>query len=152
MCVKLRRKQLYTKHIQIFIKTQQFAYNCIDIALPIASNADHQIVDYIKSAFIELYKNGVEYRATGVVCTDLVNIDYIQYDLFGQQKKSDRYQVLYKTIDTLNQRFGSGCVVLAASLPTTKTVTQMSVDNKKNTLFQSDAFSFFWIPYYGSVC
>nr|MDQ6904015.1 DNA polymerase IV [Bacteroidota bacterium] len=72
--------------------------------------ADDEIIPVAKDLFHKLYKKGKPIRLLGVRFSDLTN-DAIQTNLF---QNAERKNVLYKAIDDVKNRFGTGSVIRAA--------------------------------------
>ena len=72
--------------------------------------ADDEIIPVAKDLFHKLYKKGKPVRLLGVRFSDLTN-DAIQTNLF---QNAERKNILYKAIDDVKNRFGTGSVIRAA--------------------------------------
>jgi DNA polymerase IV len=72
--------------------------------------ADDEIIPVAKGLFHKLYKKGQPVRLLGVRLSDLTN-DAVQTNLF---QNLERKNTLYKAIDDVKNRFGTGSVTRAA--------------------------------------
>ena len=72
--------------------------------------ADDEIIPVAKDLFHKLYKKGKPVRLLGVRLSDLTN-DSVQTNIF---ENVERKNTLYKAIDDVKNRFGSGSVTRAA--------------------------------------
>lgn len=72
--------------------------------------ADDEIIPVAKDLFHKLYKKGKAIRLLGVRLSDLTN-DAVQTNIF---ENAERKNTLYKAIDDVKNRFGSGSVTRAA--------------------------------------
>jgi DNA polymerase IV len=75
--------------------------------------ADDEIIPVAKNLFHKLYKKATPVRLLGVRLSDLTN-DAVQTNLF---ENAERKNILYKAIDDVKNRFGTGSVTRAAGKP-----------------------------------
>ena len=64
-CIKARRYKLAAKGALVFLKTQHFDVQGVEVTFSRPTNFPHEMVQAITSAFETLYRPQVEYRATG---------------------------------------------------------------------------------------
>jgi len=107
---KLRSQKSATLALTVFIMTNRFAdtpqyVNNKTIKLPIASNSTPELIEYAIKAFKSIYKKGYIYKKAGVITTDIVPEDQIQY-AFWDNVDREKYKTLMKTIDRLNNQQG----------------------------------------------
>lgn len=119
-CTKARRHQLVGRRISIFLKTQDFSFLALEAHLTRASSFPLDITPLVEKMFEKIFVPGVEYRATGVVLSDLVDNRSIQNSLFESPVQVNKVQRVYEAIDGLAKKFGSNQLHVAASLPAYK--------------------------------
>jgi DNA polymerase-4/DNA polymerase V len=117
-CIKARRHGLAARCAVIFVKTQDFRGEGVECALSAATAVPSDIIRVIHPTFDNLFKEGTEYRATGVILSKLSEDRILQHDLFGESLRIEKMQNLYGRIDELAKKFGKHAVVLGSSLPT----------------------------------
>ena len=115
-CLKLRRQNLLTSKFSIFLKTQNFIYNCLDISLPWPTNTPTEILDAINLRFKEVYQVGQIYRATGITLSSLSHNEMPTLGLFGEAMRKEKNKIIYRQMDSLDHRFGAHTVFLGSSL------------------------------------
>jgi len=114
-CISLRRERLKAKEVYFYLKTQNFTYQGFPISLPVPTASPLEIMCWVKIYFNEVYRSKILYRATGVVLRQLLP-QTGQLGLFGEDKKRDRSEEVFETVDRLAQKFGEGSVCLGSSL------------------------------------
>jgi len=116
-CIKARRHKLIAKRIIIFLRRQDFQSSGLEAKLsrPTAYPAD--IFPFLKGLFDRLFKDGCEYRSTGVVLTHLTQDRTYQLSLFEDPVKFENLTLLYDEVDKVNDRFGKHSIHHLSSLP-----------------------------------
>jgi len=114
-CTKAKHFKLITKKISFFLKTTNFEYHTSSVTLSVATNAPENIVASVRKNFDQVYHFGVLYRTTGVVLQDLISITISQNDLFGNNDRSDKFELVHQQIDFLENKFGKKVVYLAST-------------------------------------
>ena len=117
-CIKARRHGLAARCAVIYLKTQDFKGEGVECALSAMTSVPSDIIRVIRPAFEKIFKQGNEYRATGVILTRLAEDRVRQPDLFGESLRIEKMQNLYGQIDALAKKYGKHTVVLGSSLPT----------------------------------
>ncbi|HTP63888.1 MAG TPA: DNA polymerase IV [Geobacteraceae bacterium] len=117
-CIKARRHGLAARCAVVYLKSQDFRCDAAECALSAASAIPGDIIRVIRPAFAGIFKEGTDYRATGVILTKLSEDRIIQPDLFGETLRLEKMRELYGTIDELAKKFGKHAVVLGSSLAT----------------------------------
>jgi DNA polymerase-4 len=117
-CIKARRHGLAARCAVIYLKTQDFKGAGVECALSTMTSVPSDIIRVIRPAFEKIFKQGNEYRATGVILTKLAEDRVRQPDLFGESLRIEKMQNLYGQIDALAKKYGKHTVVLGSSLPT----------------------------------
>lgn len=114
--MRVRALNLTTKHIYIFLKTKEFRYKRVDVALAMPINSPTLIMNEVLKVFEQIYDEDTEYRSTGVTLANLAPKDLIQEDLFGEREKKDIWKNIFNVVDTLDRRYGSRTMSLASSM------------------------------------
>lgn len=124
-CAKARYYKLAPKKISIFLKTQKFRY--VEKIIPLSSptNAPEILISLAHNNFKEMHERGVIYRTTGVTLIDLIPDSISQGDLFGSTKKADKFELIHKRIDSLEEKLGKHVVYLAS--------THKALEDKNNS-------------------
>lgn len=117
-CIKARRHGLAARCAVIYLKTQDFKGEGMECSLSTTTSIPSDIILVIRPAFEKIFKQGQEYRATGVILTKLAEDRIRQPDLFGESLRIEKMQDLYGQIDAIAKKFGKHAVVLGSSLPT----------------------------------
>lgn len=116
-CIKARRYKLGAREILIFLKTQSFNSKGTKAKLTRVSCFPHELLPIARELFNECYREGGEYRSTGVVLANLIEHRPTQMDLFEEPVKLEYMQNLYNAVDILSKKYGKHTVHSAASLP-----------------------------------
>lgn len=116
-CEKARSEKTKAQSILVYLRTSPFQktnfYSGSDSQQLIHSSNDTcYITSVAQSLLKKLYKPGFLYQKTGIILCDLMSEKLQQADLFCEQR-ADNESVM-KTIDSINRRFGSHRVFLAA--------------------------------------
>ena len=106
---ELRKEEKVTGCITIKLRYPDFETSSRQTTIAYTA-ADDEIIPVAKSLFHKLYKKGKPVRLLGVRLSDLTN-DAVQTNLF---QNVERKNVLYKAIDDVKNRFGTGSVTRAA--------------------------------------
>lgn len=114
-CAKARYYDLVPKEIYFFIKTRDFVYKSKKIPLTVRSNTPEIIMPLILKYFDELYDSGVIYRTTGITLSGLTPSDSKQSDLFGGFDRANKFELIHKQIDLLENKYGKRIVHLAST-------------------------------------
>jgi DNA polymerase-4/DNA polymerase V len=114
-CIKLRRHNLFAKQFAFFLKTQEFRYAGLEVKLSQAVSVPQEILGIAREKFNSVFRQGTEYRATGVVLMDLIHEDTRTMDLFGHSSKIDGIKSVYEAIDRVDAKFGKHTVFLGSS-------------------------------------
>lgn len=96
---KARKYGYNVGKIFIFLKTQEFKYQGIEIKLKEKTSLPFLIHEEIRQAFDRIYKRGVQYRAAGATISDLEDTGTQQVGLFTDLKKEEKIKNLYPLYD-----------------------------------------------------
>ena len=106
---ELRKEDKVAGCITVKIRYPDFETTSRQTGIP-NTCADDEIIPVAKGLFHKLYKKGQPVRLLGVRLSDLTN-DAVQTNLF---QNLERKNILYKAIDDVKNRFGTGSVTRAA--------------------------------------
>jgi DNA polymerase-4/DNA polymerase V len=115
-CIKARRWDLATKEIFFFLKTQEFRYHGCEVKLSHPTAIPQEILAQVARYFPQVFRAGVQYRATGVTLMKLSDARTVQLDLFGAVLKSEGLKQVFASVDEMSARYGKHIVFLASSL------------------------------------
>jgi len=118
-CIKARRHKLNASSVAVILRTQDFHHFGIEFALSRPTNIPEDIIAEARDIFLGLWKRGTEFRATGIVLSDL-NPAVIQPDLFSSGVRMQKMVKLYESIDELAGRFGKHSIFLGSSFEAQK--------------------------------
>lgn len=115
VCAKARHYDLVPKSIFFFLKTQTFRYHGYSVPLLSPTNTPETIFSLVHFHLSKIYKAGVPYRTTGIVLQELAPSQATQQDLFGGSERTNRFELIHKKIDSLENKFGKRLVYLAST-------------------------------------
>lgn len=130
-CENARTSGLFASHCSFFVKSQDFRISRAEVAFPLATNLPTDVMSAIGRNFDRLFRyesiesnqtsnaiamSQVLWRASGVTLYGLRTSASIQTDLFGQSQVATRREEVFDKVDKLNNKFGSGTILLASSL------------------------------------
>ncbi len=99
------------------------------VTLPAATYLTHVLIAHIMPLLDALYKNGNKYIKAGVILSNIVPCNMVQYNLF-EQPENPALQKLMHTIDNLN--FGMGTDILKFASAGTKKNWKMRQELRSN--------------------
>jgi len=114
-CAKARHYDLIPRSVSFFLKTKDFRYLNYSVPLVNFTNAPEIIMDVLRKSFSQMYIKGIRYRTTGVTLHELVPEDHDQSDLFGNDKRAKKFEMIHKQIDNLEDKYGKRMVYLAST-------------------------------------
>jgi len=117
-CIKARRYKLAATRLIIFLRTQDFRDNGIEMKLNNPSAYPSDLFGLLREGFNHVYNLCSFYRQTGVVLAGLVSDSGIQHTLFDDTARIEKMAKIYSAVDQLSEKFGKYTVHHAASLPT----------------------------------
>jgi DNA polymerase-4/DNA polymerase V len=117
-CIKARRWDLATKEIFFFLKTQEFKYYGYEVRLSHPTAIPQEILAEVGRFFPQVFRAGVDYRATGITLMKLSDARTVQLDLFGSVLRSEGLKRVFASVDEMSARYGKHIVFLASSLRT----------------------------------
>jgi DNA polymerase-4/DNA polymerase V len=116
-CIKARRYQLAAQRLVVFLRSQDYVDNAVQLQLTRASAYPVEMMPVLQEGFAQLYQPRTLYRATAVVLCQLAPSFSTQLSLFDDPIRVERLTRLHTAIDHLSKRFGKHTVMLGSSLP-----------------------------------
>jgi DNA polymerase V len=116
---KLRGQKSCAKLITVFVQTNRFSendrqyHNSKTICMPVATNSDIELIYYAKMALKAIFKPNYYYKKSGVIVTEIIPENHIQYDLMDTLDRA-KHSRMMKVMDGLTDRFGRSKVMVAA--------------------------------------
>jgi len=118
-CIKLRKQNLRTSSIEVFLNTNQFKRsnpqykNSYQINLPYPTNNTSEIIKTAKEALNKIYKIGYYYHKIGIKICEFKDSTKQQIQIFNKPNynKSDK---IMSVIDKINKIIGNDSVFIAA--------------------------------------
>lgn len=115
-CIKARRYDQVAGKLTLFLRGQDFSTDGLEVRLAHPSATPTELAATLIGLFDELYRSGRLYRATGVVLSELVDANPIQFPLFENAKRIVMHKKLFEAVDTLSERFGKHTVFISDGL------------------------------------
>lgn len=116
VCQKARRYNLCTDKVSIFVKGQDFLYTHGAIDLFEKINTPTIIAKKMRPVFEKIFKDGKEYRATGVILSNLVSVTDQQESILEDQVKKEKSRAIFNSIDVLSEKYGERVVKTGATM------------------------------------
>lgn len=116
---KLRGQGGVARCVTVFITSNPFREDLpqyggeLSERLPVASADTIEITQTAIGILRKIYRPGIRYKRSGVVLSDISPSDIVQQDLFDPVRNRPERDVLSRTIDGMNGRFGLKTVRLA---------------------------------------
>jgi DNA polymerase-4/DNA polymerase V len=114
-CIKARRYTMAARDIVFILRTQQFQHAAVEVRLAQPTSVPGPIIDAALTALPQLYRAGIEYRATGVVFAGMVTDDSTQPDLFGAHVAVERLRRIFESADAMDDHYGKHTVYVGTS-------------------------------------
>ncbi len=117
---KLRRQNLATAHLAVFIETNRFKpedpqhFASRPVQLPVATSDTAKLITAAQAGLASLWRPGYRYKKAGVMLLDLHPASRVQEGLFDKRDDA-RGVTLMGTLDKLNQRYGRDTLAFAAA-------------------------------------
>jgi DNA polymerase V len=117
---KLREQNSAASFIQVIL--MEFPFNdghpktrICSTAIPVATSYTPDLIRYAKALLKRIYYKGPAYRKVGVMLSGIVQRGQVQMNLFHSSREGEKEIALMKTMDEVNQRWGRGTLIHAAS-------------------------------------
>lgn len=133
---KLRKQQLYTRQLTIFINTNRFKeqdyWHSKTIQLPQAIDSFRYLTHYVDNALKALYMPGQIYKKSGVILSNLITSEYEYKDLLDTANiKNDP---VIEAVELIKAKFGEKSISLATNkLSTSWNMKQDNLSPKYTT-------------------
>lgn len=114
---KARRFNQAAAGIVVYLKKQDHRSAGLSASLTRASAYPTELAPLVRRLFDQLYEPNTDYRASGVILTDLVDASPTQVTLFENPLALTKNRRLYRSIDELREKYGKYSVQHLASLP-----------------------------------
>lgn len=114
-CRKARGLGLVAREFSIHLKMRDFTYVRESVRLALASDSPFDMLREARLAFGRLFVPGALYRATGVTLCGLIPKDARQEDLFGEALQGCERDKVWRTVDSLNRKYGKNVLRVASS-------------------------------------
>lgn len=112
---KARHYELVPKSISFFLKTQTFRYKSFALNLETPTNTPETLISLVFEHFNKIFTKGVLYRTTGVSLHELVPESAKQGDLFGGSLVTNKFEIIHKQIDSLEEKFSKQVLYLGST-------------------------------------
>ena len=116
---KIRLDKQTVKKITVFIRTSPFQNNrnyyanSKSIELPIRTNDSIILVKKTLNILESIYQKGHQYQKTGIVFSDLKDVDIYNTNLFSKINNEEKRTKLMKAIDYTNIKYGRHALSIA---------------------------------------
>lgn len=115
---KLRAQKHFAHTVHVFLSTSphkpNYYSNSTTVQLPYPTDDTRVIVATVRRAASSLYRTGNAYLKAGVGLVEITAKKHYQHDIFNE-KQSERADAVIKSLDAVNQRYGSGTLFIAAA-------------------------------------
>jgi DNA polymerase V len=117
---KLRRQNLYTGSIHIYIctspfnKKESFYENSVTIPLPEQTDNTLTLIKFSSLGLRKIYRNGYKYQKAGVILSKIVSNKEYQPDLFNNKGERRKSSNLMAALDQINALMGKKILIIAA--------------------------------------
>ncbi len=126
-CYTLRSLNLVSRHVHFFLKDSNLNYYQYQFRLNQATNFPNEMIREIEKYFHLIYSQELNYRATGVLLSDLKEKND-SLSLFSNLEKTARLEKIFQVSDILDKRFGSNSLFLASSLKSVSSQAKIEKD------------------------
>lgn len=113
--IKLRRHDLSAKSLTVYLRLQDYGHDGLAANLDRHSASTLDFTELAGRLFDMVYREGVAYRATGVVLTGIVARGVDSRTLFDDPVKIESIANISKAVDKINQSYGKYAVHLAST-------------------------------------
>lgn len=117
---KLRDQESMASYIDVFLMTNKhhdspYYVNQVQIVLPQPSNYTPKLIHYAKEGLRHVFREGLQYKKTGLTLGGLVSSHAYQLDLFVERNGSqEKEKAIMQVVDQLNHQYGHRIVKTAA--------------------------------------
>jgi nucleotidyltransferase/DNA polymerase involved in DNA repair len=140
--MKARRYNLAPRGFVIYLRTQDFRSEGIEIRLAHKTAIPNALISEARSAFERIFKPRTQYRSTGVVLLDLEDDATMQLDLFGSVAKTINMRRVYEGVDAVRRKYGKHTLFLGSSFQANKFGQHLGergdIPKRKETLLKGE--------------
>jgi len=111
--IKARRHDLVARGISLYLRSQNYDHAAKDAKLARHTSSTNELAAVLSGLFDDIYRQGVLYRATGVVLFELAERTPSQFTLFEDPKRAIENEKLFMAVDEAAERFGKHAVFFA---------------------------------------
>jgi len=115
-CIKMRRYNLAAREVSLFLKFQDFRYTGISLRLDRSICIPFDITRLAREHWHEFFKDGAEYRSTGVRMSKLEEHNTRQLDFWGSEIQAEKMTRLFSAVDRAAQRYGKHSLYTGSSM------------------------------------
>lgn len=116
---KLRKQKSLTQGLSVYIMTDTFKNepqyaNSVFYKLPIATSYPPDLIRYAHAGLQKIYLKGFRYIKAGIMLTDIVNENDLQFNLFIDPRENMKKSEVMHAIDAIQNRYGHKSIFTAA--------------------------------------
>ncbi len=115
-CIKARTFDLVAKEITVWLRAQDRTIHSARAKLSRASAYPIDMMNTVRTLYRQAKKQHVQYRSTGITLQALQPRSEIQSSLFEPSENIRKMKSIYKTVDTISEKFGRNTIHLGSSL------------------------------------
>jgi len=148
---KIRADNKTVKKITVFIRTSPFQKNNTyyankkDMDMPIRTNDSIELIKQSLIALESIYKKGYRYQKTGIILSNLKDVNLYNKNLFSEVNNEEKRTKLMKAIDHANIKYGRNSLSFAqAGVKKTHNI-------KKQHSSKIDTACFDFLPTVGTI-
>lgn len=132
-CIKLRRHNLSAKRLTIYLRKEDFSACGLEGCINRHSSSPLDFTRACSELFERAYAQGVSYRATGVIFSDILAEGADTNDLFEDPVRIEKIHKIGNIIDEINSTYGKHTLHIASTNIVKKTGDASRFFEKQNT-------------------
>ncbi|HNZ42042.1 MAG TPA: Y-family DNA polymerase [Bacteroidales bacterium] len=114
---KLRQQQSCARGVLVFVMTNRFSSDpkyvkSTLLQMPVSTNITAEIIHQTLKGLKKIYRKGYLYKKCGVILTDIIPDNQLQYTLWDNTNREKLCQLM-ETVDKINGRIGQGAIKFA---------------------------------------
>ena len=113
---RLRKEELIANVVNVQLRTNKFEDFSHQAKLDTATSSTKEILKKAKELLNEMYTTGVFIRLIGVRVDNLIGKDEEQLSFFSNTSENSKQENLDKTIDKLNEKYGTNFITRAGKM------------------------------------
>lgn len=115
-CIKARRNGLAAKRVIAYLRQQSFSTRGMEAKLNRPTASPLELMETLRKLFDEIFVQGLQYRATGVVLAELTDSPAFQLGLFENPLRATSVRRVFDAVDQVNHKYGKHTVFIANGL------------------------------------